>query len=413
MKFRTIRSLATCCVWAATALVLTSVATLAGNLGAEFQVNQITAQQQMQSAVASFAGGFVVTWQSGIHPGGQYDVFARLYTAHGVPLGNQFRVNRYRTDHQNNPTIDRLLDGGFVICWQSFGEDTSGYGVYCQRYRANGARIGGNFRANTFTQMNQQEPAVAGLRNGGFVVVWKDEGRNGRIAGQIFSDTGGRVGKEFLADPNNGFGKAFPHVAALRDGGFVIVWQAFGQEGPGLGWGIFGRRYNRKGAPVGGQIHVNRITDNEQITPVVAGLDGGNFVVAWQGRDTFGTGVKGQLYARNGAKIGGEFLVNTTEESHQLQPTITALRGGGFVILWHAWQGVGVAFDDVNGQLFQSTGAPIGVEFLVNTHSMLANTGVQDAPAVARLGSGFIATWTSTRQDGDLEGVFGQRFSAP
>ena len=53
---------------------------------------------------------------------------------------------------------------------------------------------------------------------------------------------------------------------------------------------------------------------------------------------------------------------------------------------------------------------PSGTEFLINTHAPTANAGVQDTPAVAKLGAGFVVTWTSFGQDGSLEGIYGQRF---
>jgi hypothetical protein len=386
----------------------------AAGVGDEFQVNETTVDQQMHSSVTDYARGFVVTWQSGFHPGGQYDVYARLYSTAGSPRGSEFKVNKFSAGHQNHPTAARLSNGGFVICWQSFEQDGSGYGIYCQVYNESGTPEGQNFRANSFTTMNQQEASVSGLRDGGFVVVWKDEGRSGRIVGRIFTNEGAKV-RLFIADRTTGFGKASPSVAALADGGFVVVWQSFEQEGSGLGWGIYGQRFAADGAKVGKEIHVNTTTDNEQISPVVTGLNNGNFVVAWQGRDSSGTGVKAQIFRANGKNFGIEFLVNTTEESHQLQPAITSLKNGGFVILWHAWTGVGPtpAFNDVNGQAYKASGTPDGDEFRVNTHSPEADAGNQDNPAVARLGGGFIATWTSTGQDGDKEGIFGQRFSAP
>ena len=41
-----------------------------------------------------------------------------------------------------------LADGGFVVTWQSDGQDGSGYGIYGQRYMADGTAEGSEFLVN-------------------------------------------------------------------------------------------------------------------------------------------------------------------------------------------------------------------------------------------------------------------------
>ena len=45
-----------------------------------------------------------------------------------------------------------LAGGGFVVTWTSDGQDGSGYGIYGQRYAADGTAVGSEFRVNTFTK---------------------------------------------------------------------------------------------------------------------------------------------------------------------------------------------------------------------------------------------------------------------
>ena len=63
------------------------------------------------------------------------------------------------------------------------------YGVFGQRYDSIGARLGPEFRVNTYTTGYQSLPAVAADAAGNFVVVWQSyqDGRNG-IFGQRYSD---------------------------------------------------------------------------------------------------------------------------------------------------------------------------------------------------------------------------------
>jgi hypothetical protein len=84
---------------------------------------------------------------------------------------------------------------------------------------------------------------------------------------------------------------------------------------------------------------VNTTTVSDQVLPSVAALSSGGYVVTWLdysglGGDTDGAGLKAQLFNASGAKVGSEFLVNTTTVSDQFDPAVTALSSGGFVATW-------------------------------------------------------------------------------
>jgi len=86
---------------------------------------------------------------------------------------------------------------------------------------------------------------------------------------------------------------------------------------------------------------------------------------------------------------------------------VAADSSGNFVVVW---QSVGQDGDSegIFGQRFASSGAPIGPEFRVNTFT----TSYQRRPSVAADGSGnFVVLWQSIGQDGSGDGVFGQRFA--
>jgi hypothetical protein len=158
--------------------------------GGKFRVNVFTALQQDSPAVTGLpGGGFVVTWTSFPNQdGSELGVFGRRYTAAGVPIGGEFRVNHFTAGIQNGSAIASLADGGFVVLWESEGQDGSSYGVYGQRFNHLGARASGEFRVNTTTLGKQASPAVATMNNGGYVAVWETSENNRRrgIYGQRF-----------------------------------------------------------------------------------------------------------------------------------------------------------------------------------------------------------------------------------
>ena len=79
-------------------------------------------------------------------------------------------------------------------------------------------------------------------------------------------------------------------------GNFGITWSSNGQDGGG--WGVYAQKYNASGAKLGGEFRVNTTTAGDQQFSSVA-LDGkGNSVVTWcsKGQDGSGWGVYAQRY---------------------------------------------------------------------------------------------------------------------
>ena len=103
---------------------------------AEFQVNQFTTNHQAYATIShDSSGGFVVAWQSREQDGSGFSggVFGRRFDSSGTPLGGEFQVNQYTTSDQRYPRISHDSSGGFVVAWQSDGQDGSSFGVFARR----------------------------------------------------------------------------------------------------------------------------------------------------------------------------------------------------------------------------------------------------------------------------------------
>ena len=72
-------------------------------------------------------------------------------------VGTEFRVNTARSD-QHCSSVAALADGGFVVTWTSLRQDGSDYGIYGQRYMADGIAVGSEFIVNTFTTTTSTHP---------------------------------------------------------------------------------------------------------------------------------------------------------------------------------------------------------------------------------------------------------------
>jgi hypothetical protein len=166
--------------------------------------------------------------------------------------------------------------------------------------------------------------------------------------------------------------------------------------------------------PVGEEFQVNTYTTEDQRTGAgvghfVATDAGGNFVVVWTSyyQDGSFSGIFGQRFESAGGPLGTEFRVNSYTTHYQNAPAVAADPSGNFVVVWSGRdQGDS---DGVFGQRYDSGGTALGTVFRVNSYT----TGSQGGPDVASDASGnFIVVWSSLLQDGGDWGVFGQRYDS-
>jgi hypothetical protein len=100
------------------------------------------------------------------------------------------RVNTHTASDQDTPDIAALSDGGWVVTWQSDGQDGSVYGIYAQAYHADGSKDGKETRVNQHTNSEQLDPTVTALKHARFVISWKSydvDGDEGAIMQRVFS----------------------------------------------------------------------------------------------------------------------------------------------------------------------------------------------------------------------------------
>jgi hypothetical protein len=212
-----------------------------------------------------------------------------------------------------------------------------------------------------------------------------------------------------------------PRLARLESGDLVVVWQGEGQDddrfptGSGAsgygGLGVFGRRFDAAGAPIGPEIQINVRTAAGQFQPALAPLGEDRFVTAWlsQSSDSAGDAVRANRRDGGGALIDEEFQVNTSEPSDQLNPAVAALEDGTFVVAWRSRGGLD-GDSGIFAKAFSAAGSRVSAELPVNTYT----AGDQTHPAVAALGgSRYLVAWASDGQDGDGSGVYGQIFFQP
>ncbi len=374
--------------------------------GPEFRVNSYTTGRQDRPEIAAGKdGGFVIVWESEGQDSGAYDVFARRYLPSGVPVeASGFRVNTYTSGSHYLPAVAANAAGQMVVVWQ-YVSDGSYSGIAGRRYDPAGTP-GPEFRVNTYTTGEQTLPGVAMDAAGNFVVVWASSGEMGpgfEVFAQRFDASGAPQGPEFPVHTSGTLpGGGPPRVGMNSAGNFVVVWAS----SDGSFYGVSGRRYDAAGAPQGPEFQVNTYTTGIQNRPAVAVAASGDFVVVWEtyGQDGSDDGIFGRAYNAAGAPQGGEFLVNEVTGGAQRQPRVAMDPKGSFEVVWRA----DTTGYDIKGRMFGVTHQPKGSEFLVNAFT----TGDEVRGAVVvQPGGRFAVTWDDYPQDGSNFGVYARRLA--
>ena len=380
--------------------------------GAEFQVNTTTAGKQDVPSVAALAdGGFVIVWESDNQDGDRGGIYAQRYDNTSSAVGGEFQVNTTTIEEQTDPSVAALDNGGFVVVWQSRDQDGDNWGIFSQRYDSAGNAVGTETQVNSTTTQAQDTAAVAALGDGGFVIVWQSRDQDGDkdgIYAQRYDSSGASVGSELQINSTTTEDQQEAAVTALEDGGFVVTWQSKNQDGDD--WGIYAQRYDSAGVASGSEFLVNTTTADQQKEPSVVGLDDGGFVVVWQSRNQDGDnwGVYGQRYDASGNPVEFEFQINQESTGEQQDPVVAALADGGFLVTWQSRDQDGDNWG-VYGRRYSADGDPLGSEFQINSTS----TDEQEEVAAAALGDGGVAVaWQSRNQDGDNGGIFAHRYDS-
>ncbi len=321
-----------------------------------FQVNSTTAADQEDPAVCrADNGSFVIIWEDeGGADGDQDGIFGQRFDSDGDEVGDEFLVNAYTISDQKDPAVCCNPSGDFVVVWESRDQDGDQFGVFGQRFTSNGMKVGDEFMVNTYTDGDQEDEKICCSDDGSFVVAWESDdvdNDDDGIAQQRFDSLGEKIGSEMLVNTFTTNDQDTPDICCAGDGRFVIVWESEGQDGDDEG--VFGQRYNSDGAKVGGEFQVNTLTEYSQDDPAICCAEDGNFVVAWVD-NTNDDDIRAQRYNSDGDPEGEEFVANQETEGDQDDPDVACDSFGAFAVAWDR----GDVTTSVSCRAFGANGAP-------------------------------------------------------
>jgi hypothetical protein len=266
---------------------------------------------------------------------------------------------------------------------------------------------GSEFQVNEWTTGSQVHQQVAMNASGRFVIVWvgyHPGGSSSDVIGHLYDSDGVSLTGEFQVNALTTSVQMHPDVAMDPNGNFVVVWMDAWSQG------IRGRRFDDVGVPLGSEFQVDTYLTGTKRYPRVDVQASGGFIVVWTDRYQDGSewGVMARRFDSSGAPLGAEFVVNTYTTNDQRLQDVAAADDGSFVVVWSGYRENDQGFG-ISGRRFDSTGTALGADFHVNVYT----TGLQFLPRVEMNGSGeFVVVWEDTAQDAGGDGVMARQFNA-
>ena len=148
------------------------------DLDPEIQINLTTDGDQKNARVASNSEGlFAVAWQSGSSgdPNGTDILFRRFnpnFTATNMGLvGDEVQANGDAAGDQENPDLVLGEDRNITVVWQS--PDASGTGISRRSFSPDNVDFNGDTEVSLYDTGDQEQPAIAVIEEGDFLVVWQ------------------------------------------------------------------------------------------------------------------------------------------------------------------------------------------------------------------------------------------------
>ena len=285
------------------------------------------------SVAVADSGTFLVVWRS--NESGMWRVKKRFYAANDVPTA--------AADVDANANVllwgDVAADasGNFVVAW---AEDVTGsydFDLRTRRFDNTGSPLAAEQAMSSGTAADRNPRIAYSAGEQGYIVVWDRETASGYdIRGRLLDASAIPTSADFAVNTYTTLGQLNPDVARSREGSFTVVWEG---AGSGDSSGVFGRRFDAAGTPLGSDFLVNAYTTSAQQRPRIATDASANFLVTWSsagspGSDSSGTSAQGQTFRADGSALGAQFQVNSYTTQTQSEPEVAMLGGGRFVVAW-------------------------------------------------------------------------------
>lgn len=397
---------------------------------------ELSGDQTWPHVSVSAAGGWVV-WQDQTIDGNGFGIGARRLDENLNPAGSAFRVNKTTKGDQEKPRVAVLNNGGAAVVWQSgplgfqniqarfydasaasthgadilvnvpAGASSGRYTTNVMFIRNNKARMQAKrLKMSQRTQLERTGNAAVAQLSDGTVVIAYASARKVSWTTQALSERVRKVGHRWLTNS-------------------ILITELHSSD---TMQDVYFQRFTATGEKIGGEMRANQFLPFNQRSPSIAARADGTFVLAWasdQQRtggagdsalagmnmrgEIDGQGLRAQIdivariFSNDGTPVGDEFVVNTGDAPCS-SPSVAASASGGFTIVWSQKDSARERSLDIVARAYSPAGNAITTGFNFNEYTY----GDQHSPQITAAPGGQLVVWTSLKQDGSFEGVYGR-----
>jgi hypothetical protein len=335
------------------------------------QVNASDSGVQNDGQIAAtHDGGYVVVWQS------INFIIGQRYDSAGNKLNSEV-IAGFNFGEQTTPAVTVLANGNIAVAFA----DVPAADVYVQIFAPTWGTplrldaIGGG--------TDQSLPSITPFADGSYVVAYTAATSSAEtsVLARVVS-AAGDVGSEFALNSETD-SQTSPELSTLSNGNFVAVYEDefFGSATDhDIKYGIF----TKTGFPLTSGAVPGANSNQLETDPDVAAIRDGGFVVVWTSPVSSVHDIRASILSNTGATVASNILVNTTTAATQDEASVVALADGGFLVTWED-----DLANLVRAQRFDAIGDKIGAEFTVKNGVSDGFSG--DSPEAALLSDGRIA----------------------
>ena len=318
---------------------------------------------QSQGHVAGLpGGGYVVVWadNSHVYNHNGTGIVGQRYDGVGNKVGGEVFISRFNSGDQLAPAVTVLSNGNVAVAFHNTNQPILGAtdDVYVSVFDSSLNFIR---RDSVDTGSNQTYfPSITALAGSAYAVSYTVGLSTSDIAGRIV-DAAGNVGPQFNIDTQADNQNA-SQLATLSNGNFVAVYEDENGGNP-ADIDILVKIFTPAGTLVSGPGATPASADSgRQTAPDVAALRDGGFVMVWSDDFTVdgSNDIRAAVLSNTGSIVTDRILVTGFLPGDQEQATVVALGDGGFLVTWDDYQN-----NLVQAQRFDAAGHAIGSAFTV------------------------------------------------
>ena len=281
-------------------------------------------------------GDYVVTWEQGYGRHGDVKVT-------GSDKDDDVDTVDGKSGYDSDPSVAELANGGYVVLWDDNGK---GHGIKAIVYGADGEQRGDTIQVSRGGLL----PDVDALEDGGFVAVWQSEG-DVQYRMYEYGKTPGDVQTIEMPNSDNLELTGEPSVTTLADGGYIVTWmmatftsgdgQSEGIGVDGINVDLYVQRFDAAGVALFDEPQQLE-TPEWEFQPDVSALADGGYVIAFSSA-TLELGSDGPESLNSDIQVKRydvdnnlifETTITAPDEEFEYDAEVSGLNNGGFVVVF-------------------------------------------------------------------------------